>query len=355
MKKVILFCESLHNRAGIERMTVDLANLLSTNYDVSIVVLNPFVREQSPYTINSSVKVSSLGLYFHNNLNFKIFNIDNIKKLRNHLKQEHPNVLITVATSLVRISGFAVRGLKIKHLAWEHFNLRAGSVVGSIFKLFATHMVSKTIVLTNADCVEYKKYYSPHIYVVPNFTQIGSNAPSRCENKVLLAVGRHAYQKGFDLLLKAWSKVNAPGWQLRIVGSGEDRINNEELAQELGLTDTVEFKDSTPHIAEEFQNASCFVLSSRFEGLVLVLIEAKMMGLPCVSFKCPCSPEEIIKDGEDGILVEKENINALAETLTKILSDRDKLKQLGKKGRQDALKRYSPAAVANQWIELIES
>ena len=127
-----------------------------------------------------------------------------------------------------------------------------------------------------------------------------------------------------------------------------------KLAKDLGLTDRIEFVEATPDIAHEFQSASCFVLSSRFEGLVLVLIEAKMMGLPCISFDCPNSPREVIRDGVDGVLVPAEDVEALSKTLTMTLQDFGKLKEMGKYAREDALKRYGSEAVVKQWTLLIE-
>ena len=85
----------------------------------------------------------------------------------------------------------------------------------------------------------------------------------------------------------------------------------------------------------------------------MVLIEAKMMGLPCISFNCPNSPKEVIHNGKDGWLVPKEDIDALAKEMTLRLSNLEALKKAGEEGRKDALERYSPYAVKNEWIKLI--
>lgn len=352
MKKIIIFCEGLKNRAGIERMTVELANLLSDCYRVIIVVIDQFSTEQCPYSIDPKVRVVSLNSSFHKS--FLSLNLYNIRSLRKILTVEKPSAIITVATPLVRISAPAVIGLKIRNIAWEHFHLYAGSRAGSYYKMFAPWLVDATVVLTESDAKDYKAKHCPNVIVIPNFTSIGVNAPSKCDSKIILAVGRHAPQKGFDLLIKAWANVNAPGWKLRIVGSGDDKIQNMALARKLIKPERIEFVESTSNIAQEFQRASCFVLSSRFEGLVLVLIEARMMGLPCISFDCPNSPREVIRDGIDGWLVPHEEIDALAKELELRLSDVSTLKSFGKKARIDALNRYSPEAIKDFWIKLIE-
>lgn len=352
MKKILLFCEALNNRAGIERMTIELANLLCKYYDVLIVSIDPFSDESCPYKIDCKVKVKSLNSKFLKRL--YSFNYKNIKSLRAVLKEEKPSVLIAVATPMVRIAVPAAFGLHIKTIGWEHFNIFAGSRIGSIYKVISTWMTDMTVVLTEKDAVDFKRMHSKRIEVIPNFTTIGVNQSSECKEKVILAVGRHEFQKGFDLLIKAWSKVIAPGWKLRIIGNGSLKNENIKLAVDLDVAETIEFKDATPMIAEEFQNASCFVLSSRFEGLVLVLIEAKMMGLPSISFDCPNSPCEIIHDGIDGFLVPPEDIEALAETISLALKDMPNLKQMGCMARQDALDRYSAKAIKSKWDKLLQ-
>lgn len=354
MKKILLFCEALRNRAGIERMTVELANLLSEDYKVSIVTIDLFKAEECPYAVSPKVKIMSLNSSFNKTFSsLKSLNIRNIRLLRKICKELYPEVIITVATPLIRISAPAIIGLGIRNIGWEHFNIFAGSKAGTLFKSVAPWFVDKTVVLTEADAVDYRKKKAPDIIVIPNFTSIGSNNPSRIENKVLLAVGRHSEQKGFDLLLKAWAKSKPQGWLLTIVGDGKLKEDNIDLAEKLGISDSVIFKPSTPNIVEEFQNASCFVLSSRYEGLVLVLIEAKTMGLPSICFDCPNSPREVIRHGIDGWLVPSENIDALAKEIELRLKDIDTLRLAGEKARIDALKRYSPEAIKSQWENIL--
>lgn len=355
--KVLLFAESLKNRAGIERMTVELANLLLITYDVTILLIDKFNRAECPFSLYPSVNVSSLNSAFNKPFHsFDLLNIRNIYLFRKQIKDIKPDVLITVATPLVRISAIGILGLKIKHIAWEHFNLSAGSYLGSIYKKISTRFVDGTVVLSEADKMAFEKGNSAKIFFIPNFTSIGKFYSEKVERKhILLAVGRHAQQKGFDLLLNAWAKVVAPGWKLRIVGSGEEFESNVLLSNQLGIADSVEFLPNTSNISQEFLSASCFVLSSRYEGLVLVLIEAKSLGLPCISFDCPHSPREVIRDGVDGWLVSDGDIDKLAECITDKLSHPSVLITAGEESRKDALARYSPNAVFSQWNRLIQT
>lgn len=348
-RHIILFAQGLINRAGIERMTVALANLLANRYKVTIVLIEPFSYENLPYNLRESVHVESL------NSSFGGFNFKNIRLLRNVVVELKANILITVATPLVRISAPALAGLRIRNIAWEHFNLYAGSGIGSIWKILSTYLVERTVVLCDDDAVNFRKKKARNITTIYNFSSMGEeNLPSECNEKIILSVGRHANQKGYDMLLKAWAKVKKNGWKLKIVGNGPLFSENQHIAQKLKILDSVIFEDSTPNIVNEYRNASCFVLSSRYEGLVMVLIEARMMGLTCISFNCPTGPREIIRDNVDGFLVEAGNIDALAAKISEVISMKN-LPELGKQARVDAMQRYGTEQAALKWISIIES
>ena len=160
-----------------------------------------------------------------------------------------------------------------------------------------------------------------NVVAIHNPVSFNPVSVSSLKEKRVIAVGRYAYQKGFDLLLRAWKKVEmqCPDWELSVYGDG-DRSQYEQLAEELGIDATrCHLNPPTNQIQKEYIGSSVFAVSSRFEGLSMALLEAAACGLPIVSFACPCGPRDLISDGEDGLLVEKENVDALADSLTKVM------------------------------------
>lgn len=349
--KICLFSQSVSNAGGIERMTVELANLLAASgHEVDLILIEEFTH--SPYRISPNVTIHSLRSTFSSKAILR-----NISHLRKLIKQLAPRYLVTVAIPLVRVSAPALWNMQVKNIAWEHFNLYAGSKVGFYWRLISTKLVWKTIVLTETDKNNYLKHIHSNIQCIPNFTTIRFEKQAEINSNLIIAVGRLERQKGFDYLLDAWANVvtSVKDWKLKIVGSGSLKGELEAQAKRLGIDKSVEFKSATTDIASIYTEASCLVMSSRFEGLPMVLIEAKTAGLPCVSFDCPNGPAEIIRDQVDGLLVPFKDTQALANSLKQLLPNREKLKGMGKAAREDAIKRFSNQAILAQWNSLFEN
>ena len=142
-------------------------------------------------------------------------------------------------------------------------------------------------------------------------------------------------------------------WTLDIYGQG-DQTDYRQLMAELGIdSNRCHLNGPVEDVVKAYQESSIFVLSSRFEGFGMVLIEAMACGLPVVSFDCPAGPDEIITDGVDGLLVPSGDVYALAEKLMVLMSDDNLRRRLGQQARQTA-QRYEMTTIANQWIALFE-
>lgn len=212
--------------------------------------------------------------------------------------------------------------------------------------------LSKVVILTHEEAAFWPELSNTCVIPNPIITPIG--ACSDCSHKQVIAAGRYAPQKGFDLLIDSWAIVarKYPDWTLRIYGEGM----REELQQQinrLGLTPSCILEHTVPNITDKYGESSVFVLSSRFEGFGMVLTEAMSCGVPVVSFACPCGPRDIIKDGEDGLLVENSNTEQLAEKISLLLADEERRRRMGQQARINS-ERFRMERIALLWKELFE-
>ena len=191
--------------------------------------------------------------------------------------------------------------------------------------------------------------------VIPNPISFFPKTLSDGQAKQVIAVGRYTRQKGFDLLIQAWKIVNGrhPDWQLNIYGPG-NREEYQHMVEVLHLSGAIHCNEASPDIYARYAEHSIFVLSSRYEGFGLVIAEAMATGLPAVSFRCPCGPEDIITDHEDGLLVENGNIYNLAEAISYLIVHPEERQQMGKQAVASA-QRYREDIIIQQWIQLFDS
>lgn len=212
----------------------------------------------------------------------------------------------------------------------------------------------KFVVLTEGNTKEWKML--KNLEVIPNPLSFYPEESSALQNKKLIAVGRHAYQKGYDRLLQAWKMVHEkyPDWHLEIYGKIEANNSIKKLAQNLEIGKCVTFYPPANDIQSKYMDASIYVMSSRYEGFGMVLIEAMACGLPCVSFDCNYGPSDIIDHGHDGLLVENGNIKELAEALIKLVDNYDLRLKLGSNAKEN-VKRFLPETVVKKWDDLFKT
>lgn len=174
--------------------------------------------------------------------------------------------------------------------------------------------------------------------------------------KRVIGMGRLTGEKGFDLLIEAFARAvgEYPGWDLCILGAGEDRTMLEALLVRHGLDQRVSLPGRCDDSPRAMQEADLFVLSSRFEGFPNVLLEAMSCGLPAISFDCPSGPGEIICHGVDGILVPPGDVEALARAMADLMGDARKREQLGENARR-VRERFAYDDIMDTWDRLIHT
>jgi glycosyltransferase involved in cell wall biosynthesis len=217
--------------------------------------------------------------------------------------------------------------------------------------------LSALAVLTEADRADYARMLGPartQVAQIPNAVpELGGNLASP-DSTVVIAAGRLTPQKGFDLLIPAFAPVarEHPDWQLRIYGAGPQRAELRRLIAENDLYSNVFLMGPTDRLGEALAKASIFVLSSRFEGFGMVIVEAMSKGLAVVSFDCPRGPSEIISDDHDGVLVPALDVDGLGAAISELAGDRERRARLGREAL-DTARRYDRAAIGARWDALL--
>lgn len=352
--KIAFVLSDFTSAGGIERVTSTLSDTFVKNgHKVTII---SFFRTNKNSIYESSHEVKIEYLTNKSYLTKKIAGFSRLvmylkifRNLKSFFKENKYDYVIG--------QGFPVNfslwliGLKKNLIACEHTHYNYYNSLLKTLRLIVYKDLI-TIVLTEKDKIEFSKSLS-NVYLIPNPTLFANNQIlSDLTSTKIISVGRLEYEKGYDLLLHALKDVfnQHPEWSIDIYGNGVLRTYLIELCDKMKLNNNVFFKGVTNNIKEKYINASLFILSSRFEGFGMVLVEAASCGLPIISFDCPTGPNDILKDN-GGILVESGNVKALTDAILKMINDKELRIKYSQKGPGIA-KRYSTDKIYEYWNDL---
>ncbi len=328
-------------------------------WTVALITLN---AGASFYELDPAVRYIPLGLQniSQSRIDGVCGNFRRIMGLRRAIGALKPQVVVSMLgeTNVTTIA--ACLGLGIPVLVQEQID-PAQHLIGAhwaFMRRLLYPLASRVVVLGKRSMDYFATSLHGRTRIIPNpALNVGTRRqPSRetKQAKVLVAIGRLVPQKGFDALLKAFSKAASlhPEWRLMILGEGPMRPTLEAMAHELGIWGRI----TMPGIMKDPFKALCesdlFVMSSRYEGFPLSLCEAMGCGLPVVSFDCPSGPGEIIRDGHDGILVRPCTVEALSEALERLMSDSSLREYLAERA-PEVLERYSVPKIMAMWEDVI--
>jgi len=378
--KIVYILGNIINRAGVERiMTQKINYLANSDYDVSLITTD---QNNLPFSFPISNKVNYLPVdapipsrtdYPYPFIKwlllfYKARSLYN-KKLNDAIKTIQPDITICTTYS------FDVLDLLAKTCHKRHTKLVVESHIqrhnvfmeprmaynpvlswyGKIHDFIILKHIrkaAKLVCLTDEDMKSWKQLQVNNVCVIPNMITIQPPQTIDYSLKRIIAVGRYSHQKGFDMLIKAWGILSKKykDWHLYIFGN-EDRTPYEELANKEDCKDTCHCMPVTEDIASEYGKSSIFVMSSRYEGMPLALIEAMSSGLACVSYNCPNGPSDIIHDGIDGFLAKNSDIEDLAKKIEILICDESLRNKIGTMARHN-IERYSPDAIMRQNVLL---
>ncbi|MCR5485729.1 MAG: glycosyltransferase family 4 protein [Clostridiales bacterium] len=361
MKTVFLIL-SLSESGGAERAVCGISEgLAEIGEDVTVVSLS---GDRSFFDFDGSVKLKLLDLPdLPRSASLKRLSavIKRAFAIRKEIKKLDPDVVVGMSHVMSAYALFCTAFTKIKAVGTERSNP---------YLLSATKFMTYLRKLTSTLCDGYvfqtkraQSFFSLSVQkrsaVIPNAVfnrDVYNTTIPDIREKVICASGRLVDIKGFDILIEAFSLISDkyPDYKLYIFGDGPEKESLMKLSKERNVSDRVIFKGTVKNVAEEISKCSVFVLSSRFEGMPNALIEAMACGLPCVSSRCDMGPEELIDDGVNGLLVKKEDPEALAEAIERLLNDGELSERLSKEAYKirDTL---SLSSVSKKWSDYLKS
>lgn len=378
--RFVYILKSFAAKGGEERVMADKMNYLASHGHKIILVTFEQGEHEPAYSLHPSVT--------HKDINTRFFKVTNeslyrkirflmnlrqqfIQRMTVIINQEKPDLIVSTVYPLknLRLLSKLKRTTGVPLLLESHIAYKA-VVRQSDFKkkslkyyiakiydewnLWAIRYCDALIALTEGDAKNWERY-SNRVEVIPNPVTYIPEQTNNIEKEPyrIIAVGRLHYQKGFDLLIEAFSLIatSIPNWHIVIYGHGIDEKLLKTLIHNKKLEGRIILKGLTDKIFDEYRRSQFFVLSSRYEGFGLVLAEAMACGIPCVSFRCEYGPEDIIDNGTDGLLVADGNVKELADKILWMALHDNERHSMGAKA-QENVKRYNIENIMLHWISL---
>lgn len=312
------------------------------------------------YPLSKRVVVHSLGLAGKSPTfgTAVLANTRRAFRLRTQLLAARPDVFISFMDCSNVLAVLASMGTGVPTIICEHTDPAQNRIkpLWSIFR-FLTYPLADAATFLTANVFRRWKWLG-NALVMPNPVvaekAISATTPRWVNNaRRLLAVGRLHTVKGYDRLLPAFAQATKqhPEWTLTILGEGPERSRLEKQIFDLGLVGRVNMPGNVSNPFDWMSEADFLVLSSRYEGFPCVVGEALACGLPVVSFDCDSGPRDIIRDGIDGLLVEPDNVEALAASIAHLMGNEAQRVEMARRA-PEVLARFSLDAVLQQWDRL---
>lgn len=374
--KIVYCTPSLYIAGGIERVLTTKMNYLSDKAGYEVWVILTDGKGKNPYfPLSDKIHIVNLDLNFE-----ELWSLGFLKKIFVYLKKQRiykkklkealydirPDITVSTLRreinfiTSIKDGSRKVGEMHVNRANYRNFEANDTNALKKIFeRIWMKSLVGKLkkldqfVVLTDEDRRNWHEL--DNVTTIPNPLNVFPTIESNQSARKVIAAGRYCYQKGFDLLLRAWAIVNEKhkDWHLDIYGAGKN-VEYKNLVNTLNICQNVGINPPTDNIYAKYADASIFVFSSRFEGFGMALLEAMATKLAVVSFACPCGPKDIISDGNDGVLVTNEDIQELADKICYLIENEEERKSMAENAKLKAMQ-YSVDNIMHRWIRLFES
>lgn len=355
MKKICFIGFGLFTIGGCQKVTISLANSLCGKYETHLLSLCK-IPQSHGYYVDPRVKVHSfdmpLNMRARKSMNLAIC-------LIKFLQSNNIDVLFIAGSLPILLVSVIKPFVKTKIVFCDHENLAGRDKKSVFFRKFACKISNKVVVLTKQTLNDYKNIFkikNDKITQIYNFIDESDNTCCNISSKQIISVGRISPEKGFDMAADIAKNVfkKHPDWQWHVYGDGPDFNKINKKIREYNIENNFILKGADNKVSAKYKDYSICVLPSYREGFAVVLLEAKLRGLPLVSFDCNAGPAEIITNGVDGYLIPCYNTKMASQKICELIEKPELRKQFSAHSK-DNIKKFSKDSIAFQWCDLIKS
>ncbi|OON39700.1 amylovoran biosynthesis protein AmsD [Izhakiella australiensis] len=344
MKKIVLVIKDAYSYAGTENICNFMSECLGELHEVTIYSMEG--QGQPFYPFTHVKKIESFAQ-----------ESNPIKAIARRISREDFDCVFLISMGRLSVmfawhSMLTLRAKKAKVYACEHIAINSFSKPIKLLKFLTLRYYDRVVVLTDKDHQVFNRWNIKSL-TIPN-PIVFKNHQRTSRSHRALAVGRLDNQKGFDLMLDVWASFvkDNPDWTLIIAGDGEQREALEAQAQALNISNSVQFIGKVSNINDYYRDSDVVLMTSRYEGLPLVLLEAKSWSLPVVAYDCPTGPQEIINHNQDGFLVAMNDKTDFVARMTELARNDALFYAMSEKTRTTSLK-FDGKVIKQSWLSLV--
>lgn len=380
-RRICFWVDSIFKLGGIKRAVTNVANLLSRDREVTVITNDSFKDEnRTIYGISDRVNIIFVDEGIVNNRKKRIYersfnnNLEDglIEIEKNYLNEEERRYYIDIITEgqydwVIGVADLGValaiisENIVAKTIWWQH-NCLEDCLEGGKRNFYNMLLIDKyvhdfdhIVVPTEYEACKYFSLYMVLPKVIFNPIGFRSTVTAELSSKIFFASSRLTYMKGMDLLIGAYTEFCKwnDEWKLVIAGSGNERETMIKMAKENGIIDRIKFIGFTNKIKECLLNSAVLLVPSRRESWGLTILEAFEFGVPVIAWDyIPLNMFLVNK--REGILVKPYDIQAFAEAMREVASNKMELLEMGKKAKIRA-NDFNDEIILNKWNELLDA